>query len=419
MIGTLPKTLREVTVVGGGFGGLISAYFLSQRGISVTLHEASPRLGGMLDSDHLQCGTWERAANSFLVSPPLEKVCHSIGVSLIQANSKARGRYLVRNGSLRRNPFTVRELLSTVRRSCSSPIPQSGNTVGDVIEDYLGSDALRYMVRPALVGIYGARADELAAKAVLPFLLPYDGKSFIRRLRYRQRSDVRRPYTAIPQGGMSAFIDSITKYLENSPHVIIRRNSPVITLSSLESSVITVPSTDASRLWESADKDIAHLLATITYVPLISMTLCIPRSAFKRVPHGLGVLISEEERFNSLGILFCSSTFPSLLRTPDTVVLRAILGGTRSPHLIEEDDDSLQQRVTDDLAALFGFSGTIDEIRIHRWERALPLYSPKLLETHEKLELALSRFPGKVLFGNYTGSISLRQMCHTAHTQLT
>ncbi len=49
---------RHVTVVGGGLAGVAAAVSLAERGVSVTLHEASPVLGGRLSSwsDHLATG---------------------------------------------------------------------------------------------------------------------------------------------------------------------------------------------------------------------------------------------------------------------------------------------------------------------------------------------------------------------------
>jgi len=44
----LPPTGKRVAVVGGGPTGLTCAYYLSLQGHSVTIHEAMPRLGGML-----------------------------------------------------------------------------------------------------------------------------------------------------------------------------------------------------------------------------------------------------------------------------------------------------------------------------------------------------------------------------------
>ena len=43
-----PSNGKKVAVVGGGPAGLTAAYFLTLKGYQVTLHEASPHLGGML-----------------------------------------------------------------------------------------------------------------------------------------------------------------------------------------------------------------------------------------------------------------------------------------------------------------------------------------------------------------------------------
>ena len=54
-----PSQARHVTVVGGGLAGVAAAVSLAERGVSVTLHEASPVLGGRLASWSDQLATGE------------------------------------------------------------------------------------------------------------------------------------------------------------------------------------------------------------------------------------------------------------------------------------------------------------------------------------------------------------------------
>ena len=50
----------DVIIIGGGISGLSAAYELERRGISFTLLEASPRLGGLIRTEYLDGFTVER-----------------------------------------------------------------------------------------------------------------------------------------------------------------------------------------------------------------------------------------------------------------------------------------------------------------------------------------------------------------------
>ena len=51
------STLKDVAVIGGGITGLTSAFYLkrSRPEVNVTVYDASPRLGGWLESKHIEC----------------------------------------------------------------------------------------------------------------------------------------------------------------------------------------------------------------------------------------------------------------------------------------------------------------------------------------------------------------------------
>ena len=46
--------MSSVAIIGGGISGLSAAYYLSKAGISSTLIEARPHLGGVIQTDHIQ-----------------------------------------------------------------------------------------------------------------------------------------------------------------------------------------------------------------------------------------------------------------------------------------------------------------------------------------------------------------------------
>ena len=57
----------DVAIVGGGIAGLAAAYELQQRGVAVHLFEASGRLGGVIQTEHIDDFTFDAGPDALLV----------------------------------------------------------------------------------------------------------------------------------------------------------------------------------------------------------------------------------------------------------------------------------------------------------------------------------------------------------------
>ena len=117
MIGTLDPTQRKVTVIGGGFAGLLIAYRLDQLSFEVTLHEKAERPGGLIGTDRQPLGLSEQAAHSFIATPAVVQLCRELGVELIPLRDEGRARYIYRSGRLRKTPLGLWELVIAFFRS--------------------------------------------------------------------------------------------------------------------------------------------------------------------------------------------------------------------------------------------------------------------------------------------------------------
>ena len=67
---------KRVLVVGGGISGLSLAYFLSQacRSTQIVLAEASPSVGGWMQTQSVGGYLFERGPRSILVRPPKTRI---------------------------------------------------------------------------------------------------------------------------------------------------------------------------------------------------------------------------------------------------------------------------------------------------------------------------------------------------------
>jgi protoporphyrinogen oxidase len=87
-----------------------------------------------------------------------------------------------------------------------------------------------------------------------------------------------------------------------------------------------------------------------------------------------------------------------------------MLGGTGDPGAMDLPDDQIEHIITTELQTLLKLSSTPLKIVIHRWRRAIPVYSPELATVYETLRSDFCAVPGRMISGNYSGQISLRGM---------
>ena len=73
---------RTVVVIGAGFSGLMTGFYLVEKGFSVQFVEKKERVGGLLGSQSIQWAVVEQAANAFIATDELERVSEVIGVPL-------------------------------------------------------------------------------------------------------------------------------------------------------------------------------------------------------------------------------------------------------------------------------------------------------------------------------------------------
>jgi protoporphyrinogen oxidase len=84
--------------------------------------------------------------------------------------------------------------------------------------------------------------------------------------------------------------------------------------------------------------------------------------------------------------------------------------------MMMDEADDLEQTVRQELKALFKIDGSDPRIQIFgtAWKKAIPRYGPELLDAWESARSGWCAVPGRILFGNYTGQVSIRGMIHEA-----
>src|ERR1051325_8466584 len=186
----------HVVIIGGGISGLAAAHRLSEEQVNVTLLEASPRLGGTIQTEHRDGFLLERGPDSFISEKPQAlELAKRLGLEsrLVQTNEQFRRTFIVRDGRLRAVPegfqllapsrlwpFITSDIFSVAgkaRMAADLFLPRkSANGVNDeslasFVRRRLGIEALERMAQPMVGGIYTADPETLSLRATLPRFL--------------------------------------------------------------------------------------------------------------------------------------------------------------------------------------------------------------------------------------------------------
>jgi phytoene dehydrogenase-like protein len=103
----------KIAVIGGGLGGLACACLLAKQGLSVTLYERAPTLGGRARSQITEGFVLDQGPHAVYLGGPGESVLRSLGVPLEGKIPDASGSLALLDGALHTLPVGMTSMLST------------------------------------------------------------------------------------------------------------------------------------------------------------------------------------------------------------------------------------------------------------------------------------------------------------------
>jgi oxygen-dependent protoporphyrinogen oxidase len=419
MIGTLNSSRKEATVVGAGIAGMLAAYCLDRSGYRVTLLEEKERAGGLIQTRKTEHGIAESAAHSLIATEHVRDLCREVGVELIEPRKKAKAKYILRDGKLRRFPLTLREACDTVAHAA---LVRSGSDHQQNLDvwarRHLGDAALEYLLTPLVRGIHGVQPAELGVLAAFPSLDLPAGKTLLGAMLNRTRNGASRnekKKRAAPRFGMGDLAARLEQRLDKRLGSRFRKGEKVDHLPEAPNVIIATPAYAAAKIISSASPTLADKLAEVRYTPIVSVTVFVDRRAFTRPLDGVGVLMPASEQTKSLGILFNSSSFANRVADESRFAsFTVMMGGTAQPNWLTASNEEIRQTIKLELSIVLDIREPLDVV-IHRWPAALPQYSVNLSDVWDYARQSWCATPGRILFGNYTGQISLRGMIESAY----
>lgn len=403
MLGHLNTDVKEVTIIGAGYAGLLSAYRLLQNGCTVTLHESATRSGGLISTCTTQYGPAESAAHSIRSSSEILQLFSDLDLPYVQAKTKKK--FILRNGQLRGNPLTFWEMVTAGRQAGFKKSGGRYLTLAEWTRQHVGPGAINNAMAPLAHGIYAAEPEELDQQLAFPRMTIPEGQTLVDKV-FKNKTPAEKSIVIAPANGMADLITRLTEFIQSHPNGQIIYNSNVETLPQAANILISTPANIAGRLIRS------DRLANIKYASMVTATVFVKTADIQKL-QGIGVLNARGEDKKILGILFNSSTFDNRVQ-PHYVSLTVMMGGTSNPDILQKTDQEIETLIRSELMRILDFKGEWLSTHLTRWPNAIPLYSAELRETLDELKGGWCAKPGRILFGNYTGEVSIRGMCQSS-----
>lgn len=439
--------MPRIVIIGGGISGLSTAYYLAKGGYGSTIVESRGRLGGVIQTEHVDGCIIEAGPDSFLSAKPAAlELIRELGLAdqVIGSNDHLRITYVRKGGRLvplpdglmMMVPTKILPLLTTRLFSFGTKMrmglellrrarPSDGDqSVADFVEEHYGAEAVDYLAEPLLSGIYGGDPAELSAASVLPRFFEVAAKygSLTRGvLAERFKAAQSRKGTApLPlfrtlKGGLGQMVDRAAAAIQGETEVLAGRAETVeraaagfrIRLNGnwmeADHVVLACEAHNGKTLLGAVDARLAELLGTVAYSSSMIVALGFDAADFARPgrtrPNGFGFLVPKKERRRLVACTWVGTKFPN--RVPEgKVVARCFLGGVGDAGVLYEPDESIVAAVTAELQEIAGITARPRFSRIFRWPRSMAQYTVGHGQRLAEIERRVLEIPGLHLAGN-------------------
>lgn len=439
--------MKRIAIIGGGVSGLAAAYALEKQRkkgaeLEYVLFEASPRFGGVIQTEHVEDFVIEAGPDSFLTERPwAAELCREVGLGdqLISSNDAERKTYILLKGRLVPLPeglmfmvpanlsaaflsplFSWTTKLRMMREWFYRPTPDAAeSTVSEFVERHYGREMVERVAEPLLAGVYGGSADELSVSAVLPRFAEIEarrgslGRAMV-EARKLQTAPSRPLFTSLA-GGMQSMTDAL---IAQVPEPARRLNTTVEGVKSesgkwlivsderteeFDGLIIATPAYVAAKLLESEIPPLASELGAVAYSSSVIISLAYDERTRKSLPAGFGFLVPRNEQKRLLACTFVHNKFPR--RAPENrALLRCFLGGARDQDILKLPDSEIIGVVRRELQEILGITVEPLFANVYRWPNAMAQYSVGHKTRIERIRQIISSMPGLAFAGNaYSG----------------
>ncbi|MFG2372842.1 protoporphyrinogen oxidase [Streptomyces sp. NPDC048504] len=429
----------HVVVIGAGIAGLAAAHRLLDRGVRVTVVEASERVGGKLLPGEIAGARVDLGAESMLARRP-EAVALAREVGLtdrLQVPATATASIWTR-GALRPMPkghvmgvpgtaaalsgVLSDEGLQRIERDADLPRTEVGDdvAVGEYVAARLGREVVDRLVEPLLGGVYAGDAYRISMRSAVPqlFQVVKTHESLTEAVRGIQERAAAAQQTGPVfmgiQGGVGqlplAVAESVraggAEILTGTPVTELRRSGAagwrVVAgdrVLDADGVIVAVPAPVAAELLRPEAPGAAAELGAVEYASMALITLAYRRADIE-LPEGSGFLVPPVDGRTIKASTFASQKWGWIAdENPDVVVLRTSVGRYGETTILERDDAGLVDVSRHDLREATGLDATPLATRVTRWTDGLPQYPVGHHARVTRIREHVSKLPGLAVCG--------------------
>ena len=443
--------MKHVVIIGGGISGLAAAYRIkelnrtAQNPLQLTLLEARPRFGGVIETECRENFLMEGGPDSFISDKPWAyELCKRLGLEseVIGTQEAFRRSFIyeqgklvpVPNGFYLMAPTRLKILLKMpllswfgkLRAACDFFIPprqtEEDESVANFVRRRLGRETLERIAQPMVGGIYTGDVERLSVQATLPRFFEMERRygSIVKGLQAKQAlenshegkaSGPRYSLFLTLKGGMARLVDALTCELSD---MNLQLSSRVLRIQPgerwkihLESGefleadalCLALPAHQASRLLQPFAQDMASDLAAIPYESAATVNMAFRKQDIPEILNGFGFVVPAREKRKIVGCTFASMKFQN--RAPaGAVLLRAFIGGALQREVLEGEDQAIKQMVREELREVLGIEKPPLFISIRHHLQSMPQYYVGHLRLIDAVENKIKNYPGLFLAGN-------------------
>jgi oxygen-dependent protoporphyrinogen oxidase len=434
----------RVAIIGGGISGLSAAYYLARHGVASTIVESRPRLGGVIQTEHVDGCTVEAGPDSFLSAKPAAlDLIRELGLEaeVIGSNDRVRRTYVRRRGRLVPLPDGLMMMVPTrILPMLASPLVGFGTklrmglelfrapkpkaadqSVTEFILEHYGREAVDYLAEPLLAGVYGGDPAELSVRSVLGRFVELSERygSLTRGVLAERAKAARARGNAAPpplfrtlKGGLQQMTDAVGAAIAGHAEVRYARVEGVERAAAgfrlrldgdwldADRLVVATEAHSAARFLPPVDGRLAELLGAVPYSSSMTVALGFEAADFAgRPPDGFGFLVPRVERRRLVACTWVGTKFSH--RAPQAkLVARCFLGGRQDAAILDRSDSDVLAIVREELREIAGVTAEPRFHRLSRWPRSMAQYTVGHGARLAEIEARAAAISGLYLAGN-------------------
>jgi oxygen-dependent protoporphyrinogen oxidase len=392
----------RIGIVGAGLSGLATAFYVKRTrpDADLVVFEANAGPGGAMRTEVIEGFRFEAGPNGFLTNKPdcLQLVQDSGAAGqLLPSSDLARKRFIFTD-RLHRMPespplFVKSKLLSwpqKLRMAGEVFVPPRRDGPEESLRDFgnrrLGAGFTSVFLDAMSAGIYGSTPDKLSVEAAFPLVVALEreyGGLFRGMIAKRKKEAGPGGVLTSTRGGIGTLANHLRGVIDaewrfKEPVQAVERAGAGFCITSaaglteVDRAVICATSFAAADMVRPLDAELARRLAAIDYSPIAVVGF--GYRSLSDPLDGFGLLTTSSARLPILGVLWDSSIFPDRA-PPGCKSIRVLLGGQRSPELVNQDEAGLIRTARAGLEKSMGLTQDADVTFVKRWDRGIPSYA--------------------------------------------